>query len=76
MESAKHAVKESLLGIETEQDLSAQTQATFFKHAKTNNGTAEAYMSEEEFVDAIAPTSENYVSQTKRLRVASRYRSC
>ncbi len=62
MSTLKASVKESLLGVEKEPDLSLQTKANFDKHARQDESTGEAYMTEEDFVDSIAPASENYVS--------------
>lgn len=60
----KDAVKESLLGSSepASVQLSAQTRLTFEKHAIRNPETGELYMGEEQFVDAIAPKDEDYVS--------------
>ena len=61
------AVKESLLGHEEEQplpDFSAQTKAIFEKYAHKDETTGELVMNEEEFVDAIAPKDQDYVSLT------------
>ena len=55
------AVKESLLGSEREESLSFQSKASFDLHAKADEQTGEKYMNKDDFVDAIAPTSENYV---------------
>ena len=62
MATVKAAVKQSLLGVEKEPDLSLQTKATFDKHARQDEATGESYMIEEDFVNAIAPETENYVS--------------
>jgi solute carrier family 25 (mitochondrial aspartate/glutamate transporter), member 12/13 len=56
-------VKESLLGTEEPVKLSAQTKATFIKHAQKDPETGELKMGETEFVNAIAPENEDYVSQ-------------
>lgn len=61
----KEVVKESLLGseqVEGEQ-LSAQSKATFEKNARRDEATGELYMGEQEFVNAVAPEDEDYVSQ-------------
>lgn len=63
MASVKIAVKESLLGVEKEPDLSLQTKASFDRYSRRDDSTEEAYMTEEDFIDAIAPASENYVSE-------------
>ena len=62
MSTVKAAVKQSLLGVENEPDLSLQTKANFGKYARQDEATGETYMSEEDFVNAIAPETENYVS--------------
>jgi len=61
---AKEVVKESLLGVETAGavQLSAQSKATFEKNARRDEETGELFMGEEEFVDAVAPKGEDYVS--------------
>lgn len=62
MATAKLVVKESLLGTTREPELSQQTRATFDRNARQDEATGEYYMTEEDFVNAIAPSSENYVS--------------
>lgn len=61
MATAKTAIKESLLGITVEPELSTQTKATFDRNARQDEATGEKYMTEEDFVNAIAPDSEDYV---------------
>ena len=63
MATAKLAVKESLLGTTREPELSIQTKATFDRNARQDGTSEELFMTEEDFVNAIAPESENYVSQ-------------
>jgi solute carrier family 25 aspartate/glutamate transporter 12/13 len=58
----KESVKGTLLGTEEPAQLSAHTQATFVKHAKHDEAAGELVMTETEFVDAIAPAKEDYVS--------------
>lgn len=64
MATAKIAIKESLLGTTREPELSTQTKATFDRYARQDGETEERFMTEEDFVNAIAPASENYVSTT------------
>ena len=64
MSTVKASVKESLLGVEKEPDLSLQTKANFDKRARQDESTGESYMTEEDFVNSIAPASENYVSSS------------
>ncbi len=61
----KEAVKESLLGTEEPTQLSAQTRSTFLLHAKKDPESGELYMGREEFVNAIAPPTEDYVSSVR-----------
>ena len=62
MATAKQAVKETLLGTTREPELSQQTKATFDRNARQDEATGDHYMTEDDFVNAIAPASENYVS--------------
>ena len=62
MATAKQAIKESLLGTTRDPELSQQTKATFDRNARQDEATGDLYMTEEDFVNAIAPASENYVS--------------
>jgi solute carrier family 25 aspartate/glutamate transporter 12/13 len=57
----KESVKETLLGVEDEPQLSSQTRADFMQHAKKDPETGDFYMTEEDFVNAIAPETEDYV---------------
>jgi hypothetical protein len=53
-------VKESLIGAASEPQLSESNRKEFLKHAhQAEDG--EYYMTEQEFINAIAPTSEDYV---------------
>ena len=60
--TVKEAVKETLVGVEEHAELSAKNRASFHKHAQKDPQTGDAYMTEEAFVDAIAPPDEDYVS--------------
>lgn len=59
--AVKEAVKETLVGTTIEPQLSVQAQIHFEKHARKDEND-ELYMTEEDFVNAIAPQSEDYVS--------------
>ena len=61
MATIKDQVKESLLGSTSIPQLSQLWRSTFMKHAKKDDDTGEYYMGESEFVDAIAPPTENFV---------------
>ena len=66
MATVKEAVKESLIGTTIEPQLSQQARTTFQKYAR-KDGNEEAYMTEEDFVNAIAPENEDYVSAVNRV---------
>lgn len=56
-------IKEGLVGAEgEEQQYSAQTRAEFMQHAVYDEEAEVWYMGREEFVNAIAPPNEDYVS--------------
>jgi solute carrier family 25 (mitochondrial aspartate/glutamate transporter), member 12/13 len=67
-EKAKESVKETLVGVDEDQPqddpkASAQTKATFNENAiEDENG--DKYLGMEEFVNAVAPMGEDYVSIT------------
>lgn len=60
--TVKEAVKSSLLGSEEPAHLSASYRATFLSSAKKDEKTGELVMGPEEFIAAIAPADEDYVS--------------
>lgn len=60
MATVTDSIKESLLGKTQPPELSKESHANFLKFAKEENG--EHYMGEEEFINAIAPPEEDYVS--------------
>ena len=64
VQAMKESVKESLLGSDHSADvqLSAQSKAAFDKNARKDPETGELIMTEEEFVNAVAPPGEDYVS--------------
>ena len=63
-DAVKEVMKESLLGTEEPISLSASHRASFYKNAKKDEETGELYMGPEEFIEAIAPPDEDYVSTT------------
>jgi solute carrier family 25 aspartate/glutamate transporter 12/13 len=67
MATVTEAIKEKVLGTELEPQLSAQTRNNFLQYAKKDEGSDEYYMTETEFVDAIAPEGEDYVSEGRLL---------
>ena len=62
MATITEVLKEKALGTEVEPQLSAQTRNNFLQYAKKDEASGEYYMTESEFVDAIAPEGEDYVS--------------
>lgn len=60
MATVQTQVKESLLGTTREPELSTQTRQAFDRNAKKDEATGEFYMTEHEFVNAIAPDVEDY----------------
>lgn len=64
LEVAKEATKESLVGVELENQSSEQSRAEFMQYAQKDEETGEFYMNEKAFVDAVAPEGEDYVSIT------------
>lgn len=61
MAAVTESIKESLVGTTEEPRLSKEVSANFLKHAKPDE-KGELYMGEAEFIDAIAPAEEDYVS--------------
>lgn len=61
MASVKEQVGEVLLGTSEEPQLSLVMRQTFLKHAKKDDN-GEPYLEEDNFVEAVAPESEDYVS--------------
>jgi solute carrier family 25 aspartate/glutamate transporter 12/13 len=68
---AKEVVKEKLLGTQLAEDvqLSVQSKATFDKNARRDPESGELFMGEEEFINAIAPEGEDYVSHCSQRAV-------
>ena len=60
MSGTKEALKESLVGTTIEPELSQQSRATFEKYASKDED-GKTFMTEDNFVNAIAPASEDYV---------------
>lgn len=61
MATVTESIKESLIGTTEVPHLSREGRANFMKHAKSDEN-GELYMGSEEFIDAIAPAEEDYVS--------------
>lgn len=61
MATVTEKVKEFSIGLTTEPQLSEQSRSDFVRHAHQND-EGDYLMTEEEFINAIAPASEDYVS--------------
>lgn len=61
MTSVKDSVKEKLVGSSEEPQLSHQARANFLRHARKDDH-GELFMNEEDFINAVAPKQEDYVS--------------
>lgn len=61
-EKLKEGVKETLVGTEEEAQLSDGTRSEFMQYAQKDEETGEYFMTEKDFVNAVAPEGEDYVS--------------
>jgi len=62
MATVKEEVREVLLGTTDEPQLSQLTRAAFMRHAEKDE-SGEYYLNEDQFITAVAPESEDYVSR-------------
>lgn len=62
--AVKEAVKESLIGSEEPIHVSTQAKARFNSNALTDPETGELFLGPDEFIDAVAPPDEDYVSSS------------
>ena len=62
MTTVTEAVKETLIGTTIEPELSQEIRAAFSRSARQDEISGEDYMTEEDFVNAIVPANEDYVS--------------
>lgn len=60
-EKIKDSLKETLLGTEEPENVSTESKNRFLQYA-TLEEEGEKYMSPEDFINAIAPPEEDYVS--------------
>lgn len=58
----KEAVKETLVGVEEPVQVSAQSKARFSQNAVKDPQSGELVMGPDEFINAVAPANEDYVS--------------
>lgn len=65
MASVKESIKDSIVGNlvpESVLPITTRIKAHFQHHARADSETGERYMNEEDFINAIAPVHEDYVS--------------
>ncbi|PGH18949.1 hypothetical protein AJ80_04276 [Polytolypa hystricis UAMH7299] len=80
MATMKESIKVSLVGAVSEPTPTSQIRSHFQRHAKADKESGELYMTEDDFIDAIAPKQEDY-HKIKReqygilFRIADRRRS-
>lgn len=65
VEKVRESLKETLLGTEEPENVSAESKTRFLKFASLEDG-GEQFMSQEDFINAIAPPEEDYVSTTDK----------
>lgn len=64
MSKVTAAVKATLVGTQEEElAVSQQIKTNFIQHARKDESSGELYMTEDEFIDAIAPKHQDYVSE-------------
>lgn len=66
MDKVKESVKQTLVGQVHERDYSTSLRSQFEKYASHTEEDGERYMTEGDFVEAIAPENEDYVSARRR----------
>jgi solute carrier family 25 aspartate/glutamate transporter 12/13 len=59
---ATEAVKEAVVGTHEPEQLAAHTKARFTRYAVKDADSGELYLGPEEFINAVAPKGEDYVS--------------
>lgn len=62
MSTVTEAVKQSLVGSSEQPQLSHQIKSNFNQYARKDEQTGDLYMSEDDFINAVAPKQEDYVS--------------
>lgn len=55
------SVKKTLVGSSEDPSVSQQAKTLFMQHAKKSEEGEDYYLGEDEFIDAIAPRTEDYV---------------
>lgn len=65
--TVKEAVKDSLVGTQEPVKVSSQTKARFTSHAVKDPETGELFLGSDQFIDAVAPADEDFVSPALEL---------
>lgn len=71
MTSVKESFKEKLVGSTEEPQLSHQARSNFLRHARKDE-YGELFMNEDDFINAVAPKQEDYVSLAVPFPIALR----
>lgn len=71
MATVTEAVKESLLGTTLPTDVTQESRTSFLQHARQDEDGI-LYMEEEDFINAIAPPDENYVSVENKKQIGQK----
>ena len=64
MAALSEQVGEVLMGTTDEPQLSQLTRSAFMKHAQKDETSGDYYLNEDAFIEAVAPESEDYVSNS------------
>ena len=62
MSKVTEAVRQSLVGSSEQPQLSHQIKANFNHYARKDEQTGDLYMNQDDFINAVAPKQEDYVS--------------
>jgi hypothetical protein len=62
MATVSEQVGEVLLGTTDEPQLSQITRAAFMQHAQKDEESGDYFLNEDQFIEAVAPETEDYVS--------------
>lgn len=62
MSKVTEAVRQSLVGSSEQPQLSHQIKANFNQYARKDEQTGDLYMNQDDFINAVAPKQEDYVS--------------
>lgn len=69
MADIKQTIKEPLVGKTVEPPMTTRIRSHFMRHAREDSETGDLHMAQEDFINAIAPKHEDYVSFMFRMRL-------